>query len=244
MSARAKDMRPIGDVLAHLGIPDWRKGSDEYWQKHDAAIRDDAVRSAAVEREKIQQERETELLAADFPPIAVEAARALRETRALEASRRFLGDRHRRLLVLSGGTGAGKTTAAAWIAMQLSRSATFVRAAKLEALGRWDADQRVRIENAQLLVLDDLGAEHIDAKSAFRSMLDEIVDTYYSDRRRRMVITTNLRARRESPRDPAGLAERYGERMLSRLREHGMLGDCGVEDLRRKTPTTTEPRDR
>ena len=61
-------------------------------------------------------------------------------------------------------------------------------------------------------MLDDLGAEYVDAKGSFLVDLDELIDTYYGDERP-LVITTNL--------TKDDFKARYGARIERRVRECG-----------------------
>jgi hypothetical protein len=67
----------------------------------------------------------------------------------------------------------------------------------------------------------------------FRSLLDEIVDMFYGNRRT-LVMTTNLRPVREATDKEDQFRERYGDRIWSRLGQVAMWGDCGTRDLRRE----------
>jgi hypothetical protein len=81
---------------------------------------------------------------------------------------------------------------------------------------------------ARLLVIDDLGAEYLDAKGFFASLFDELLDARYGGKLP-TVITTNL--------DAAGFATRYGVRIVDRIRESGRFINCGNTSLRgRATP--------
>ncbi len=150
------------------------------------------------------------------------------------------------MLVLAGGTGAGKTTVASWIALKGTDAMPgFIRASELEGRGRYDKDLRAWIPERTTLVIDDLGAELLDGKGVFRSLLDEIVDTLYSSKRR-LIITTNLRPkiddahREECKRDgrepEPQFRERYGDRVRSRVVQVGQWADCGNTDLREVAP--------
>lgn len=231
--SRTKAPVPLAAAIASAEIVNWSPDDDAYWNARDAEVA--ALRVADEDKAKRERDaiRAEALLIAEFPEVAVSHARAVEDTLAVDWSRKYLGS-PKRMLVLAGGVGSGKTTAATWIAMQLSNAAMFVRAAELEARGRYDQDLRRAIGAASLLVIDDLGAETLDGKGVFRGFFDEIADKFYSGSRRRIVITTNLRVRRDETNRAPQIAERYGERMLSRLREFGMLGDCGSEDLRRR----------
>lgn len=200
-----------------------------------------------------------------FPRWAVEGAlRATLDTDAMKHSRMFLdaavrarlaADQRRlgerdgdappepsRILVLAGGTGGGKTTAAAWIGLKgTDRMPGFIRASELERRGRYDKDLREWLPERTSLVIDDLGAEVLDGKGVFRSLLDEIVDDFYSSKRR-LIITTNLKGKIDDAhraecvaagRDPEPqFRERYGDRVRSRVIQIGQWAECGNTDLR------------
>lgn len=205
-----------------------------------------------------------------FPRWAVTSAQKLAlDTEALKHSRRFLhaaelerlaaermrfGERDRdeepvppaaTILVLAGGTGGGKTTAAAWIALKGNDPMPgFIRASELERRGRYDKDLRTWIPERTSLVIDDIGAEVLDGKGVFRSFLDEIVDDFYSSRRR-LILTTNLAPKitdayraecAKDGRDPEPqFRERYGDRVRSRIIQVGQWAECGNTDLREGT---------
>ena len=158
------------------------------------------------------------------PPVDVKPADRI-DTDAMKAARRFVeGDRT--ILVLLGGTGTGKTTAAAWAAYALNgRAPTFLRAVDLERAGRYDTELQKKVSAADVLVLDDLGVEFFDQKGNFASLVDAVVDEFYADRRR-LIVTSNLSA--------TDLLARYGQRVTSRLSEVGVIEACGSKDLRRK----------
>lgn len=114
-------------------------------------------------------------------------------------------------IVLAGDKGAGKTVAAAWHALNDPASAVwrFVRGAQLVRFSRFSDDWR-RVLEAPRLCIDDLGAEYADAKGSFISDLDELVDTFYADRRP-LIVTTNLGGDE--------FRVRYGARIADRLIE-------------------------
>jgi len=227
----------LEDVLP-ITVPTW---DDDFWVARDAEVaaeraREAQERTSASLRARAASLRET----AGFPARAVEGALEALETTALVAARKFVGS-DRSVAVLAGGVGAGKTTASAWIALYgRSGSPAFLRAAELEARGRYDKDLRTWLRGKTLLVIDDLGAEMLDGRGNFQALLDEIIDSFYGDRKK-IVITTNLIARSNDKKNPQFI-ERYGERIASRLYEVGTWADCGVTDLRRnplKATTTT-----
>lgn len=123
----------------------------------------------------------------------------------------------KRLLVLTGAPGTGKTLAAArWLvrhaggryvlASEFSRAMCQAEWSK-RANDLYDARERFRLASA--LVIDDAGENETPEKSAH---LAELMRTRY-DERRATVVTTNLGNK--------DFAERYGERVMTRLAEHG-----------------------
>jgi DNA replication protein DnaC len=81
---------------------------------------------------------------------------------------------------------------------------------------------------AQRLVIDDLGAEYLDAKGFFGSLFDELIDARYAAKLP-TIITSNL--------DAAAFASRYGLRVVDRILEGGRFVGCGNVSLRGKAST-------
>ena len=189
--------------------------------------RQEQARRKRQEQKRRQQWAAWGVPSKDIPRIVdknFERTRALAEISAFE-EQRFA------LLVLSGPVGCGKTTAAAQWLTRARRRATFVKleprmflpVAQCARLNRFDDNAMVLVERARALVLDDLGAEYLDDKGAFTSLLDSIIDARY----RHLlptVITTNLRA--------AEFKARYGERTIDRLRERGEFIELKGASLR------------
>jgi DNA replication protein DnaC len=167
-------------------------------------------------------------------------------TASMVAARSFLQEakrsRERKILVLAGPPGVGKTTAAAWLLAQgaprpymladvpacrdprLGSSwphdlhPRFVPAGEL-AGQLWPADYRdtktpALLRSCSMLALDDLGMEVLGDKSSgeLAQRLDALLDARY---RQNVwtVITTNL--------TDVEFKDRYGERIVSRLLEVG-----------------------
>jgi hypothetical protein len=114
-------------------------------------------------------------------------------------------------LALSGGTGCGKSVAAAW--MVADCGGMWVRAERLVrvfAASFGDQfEEQEQIRDCAFLVLDDIGSE-LDA-ARMTSVLIELLDSRKS-RRQATLLTTNL--------GRPQFKDRYGnERLLSRLHE-------------------------
>jgi DNA replication protein DnaC len=209
--------------------------SEEWWERRDRDVAEQRA-LAAVEQERARMKKRAGELVdhGGFPELFVTAAqRELRETEAMRFARMFV-HLPRKILVLAGGVGAGKTTAAAWIGLKSEDpNPAFVRVNELERRGRYDQKLDDWLRDKTSLVIDDVGAEYLDGKGAFRSLMDEVVDTFYS-RRRVLIMTTNLRPRRKGEDEQEQFLERYGERVWSRLNQLGVWGDCGTKDLRKE----------
>lgn len=131
------------------------------------------------------------------------------------------------LIVLSGGVGTGKTTATSWWGCRRHvafRRTTFITAAELARSSRY-GEEREKLLSADALVIDDLGAEYLDAKGNFLTDFDELIDRFYSDRRP-LVLTTNIafpspEARGKAKGTEQTFADRYGNRAVDRLRQAG-----------------------
>lgn len=132
-------------------------------------------------------------------------------------------------LVLAGGTGAGKTTGAAWLAWRHGGARPgFVRSTELAAAGLYSRELHEWLGDRTLLVVDDLGTEFADRAGAWQSILDGLVDRAYSERQR-IVFTTNVAVRGQGPT----LADRIGPRVWSRWCEDSQITEVGNVDLRR-----------
>jgi DNA replication protein DnaC len=152
-------------------------------------------------------------------------------TDALEAVGRFLaGTEAKTILVLAGGPGVGKTVAAGWGAA--FHGGYFAKAIDLVRIGMFpreaeDARLVRELRSARLIVLDDLGAEPLDAKGYGIAAITDLVDRRY-DGARKTIVTTNL------PLDE--FRERYGTgsgvRLWERVREVGRFVELQGESRR------------
>ncbi len=138
----------------------------------------------------------------------------LAERPALSCARALMASGpSRRIMVLSGRGGEGKTTAAAWFAAQGAYS-RFVRATELARM-EFEPQRTEKIgalETVIRMVIDDLGTESLDPQGRVAALVDGLVDARYASQLRTL-ITTNL------PR--AEFRERYGARIWRRIQEAG-----------------------
>ena len=217
---RRKSLGELAGQVIELRTP---RLSDEEWAARAEAARAEEERRAAQLEAGIAERRRARLEEAGIPAKDLALLADLRETDALATARAWLaGDRA--ILVLAGGKGVGKTTAASWIASQ-SPGASFLDAWRLMRVDTYDEATMSRLERCPLLVLDDMGGEYADAKGKLASLVDGLVNARYADMRR-TVVTTNLPA--------AQFKARYGERVADRIREVGVFVELKGESLRGK----------
>jgi DNA replication protein DnaC len=216
----------------------------------DADCDDDARNQEALERMRLEQRaarvasrRARHIACLDAPLSAADRQaltdRTLDDTPALAIVRGWAAaastERGKRVLVLLGAPGAGKTIAACWLLSQHGRS----RYTKIRDLCRlfradWGDDRKAyeALVNAPTLVVDELGTER-DAMLA-SAALQELID----ERQKPGVLTLlvgNL-TREEflggySPETPS--AGRYDPRTYDRLRAVGVLRQLSGLSLRR-----------
>lgn len=128
-------------------------------------------------------------------------------------------------LLIIGGVGAGKTTAAAWIVAGEVANAVWLPARTVDDMEAWKVVSH-HAKTAQLLVIDDIGTERDSESGWGRDTLGSLW-TDRLDRAQRTVVTTNLSGHE--------LVKRYGERLRSRLQLRPLVGviDAKKVDLRK-----------
>jgi hypothetical protein len=155
---------------------------------------------------------------------------ALLDTHAMQVARAWLASDAWGVLLL-GGVGRGKSMAAAWLWLRLRhldlldadaahrsrRGVLWLRARALQNLS-WDERATVlrRCGSAYGLVVDELGGEDERTGQALGDVLEARGDSL-----RRTVMTTNL--------DGKGFLDRYGDRLVSRLRSGGVSSRGGAQ---------------
>jgi DNA replication protein DnaC len=167
------------------------------------------------------------------PPRCVDAARHPQDLPSFVAAKNWLLEPESWCLMLLGGHGTGKTTAATWAAHQNLMRGTHVKWVRCSALVDaplfgFEAElYRQQCRAASLLVLDDI-AEGTRAKDSkvFLGWLDDVLDARWGSRKR-TIITGN--------QTPAECIEFIGQRLADRLND-GSIHDCGEGSLRGKTP--------
>lgn len=199
-------------------------------ERHEAAQEDSAGRSERAVRDLRRRERACAAAhgrITDAVRVQILHGEPLPTTKAVEAVDAWRGGK-KPILVISGGTGCGKTVSTVLAMAACSERVQFVRAIRIGAhFERWGSDRDDKIPaldmDCGLLVVDDLGQELVEDRRTMPA-LEEIVD-YRQSLRTRTIFTTNL--------TPAQIKERYSERFRSRLTQNAELAQVEGSDLRR-----------
>lgn len=148
------------------------------------------------------------------------------------------------ILVLSGGTGAGKSIAAAWGFAWMShrapispmgqrRSPAWFDAPGIAALAAWrEPETWAAFDSASLVVIDDVGTE--DKPGAMAAVLERLCNVSSA----RAILTTNLSPVRQTHQEGETFFERYGHRLQSRIVGTGRWEVCPEDDMRIASPET------
>ena len=243
---------PIAERRAHsaewdawTASPEGQAEARAYQERRQAAFEAKRLELAEQMFRGTEYSRHCERL--DLPARAVDVVLSghMDDTPAVTAARGCTD-----ILVLSGGVGTSKTVAgtarvheyifdpANWNTYDADRYETeprfraelpvWISASELARVDHFSTLAVDRFKDAPLLVIDDLFSEYLDAKGFLQSLLDEIVDARYAGKLP-TIITTNCNA--------AGFAERYGKRIIDRLREGGRFFACGATSLRGRAST-------
>ena len=151
----------------------------------------------------------------------------MRMTGALKVTDGWPANGEGKTLLLLGDAGCGKTWAAGAVLAQ--SGGVFLRAADLSRPMPDDVRRRT-LYHGGVVVVDDLGTEHLGESQYALSVVDELV-TARHDAGRATLLTSNLAADcdRQTVRCGRCVRDRYGERLWSRAR----VVEVGGEDLRR-----------
>jgi hypothetical protein len=191
----------------------------EQFKREDAARQREEAARQREDRRKYMTRRIADL--EDMGAPAERLVRRLARVHGTEPMAALARVGHDRVIVLAGGVGIGKTTAALHWLVHAPGRPWFARAPQWAATSLWTRYW----EQAAVAVLDDLGTEDMDPR--FLSRLDDLV-SHFHGRCRGLVITTNMTG-------PAFKA-RYGERVESRIREAGAFIEMHGGDMRSPRP--------
>lgn len=218
-------------------------------EKDPPAIYGEAARRAHEESE--ERSLESHLVKCGVPSSLASASAAGKVADgprypAVEALRDWTTRPGAVFLLLAGGAGSGKTTAAVE-ALRLARSpfygydsggtvfyswqydarkGMFLSAVDLDEHAPWTPEGErmwTRAKKVRLLVVDDLGTETQTEKGPFLASFQELMRKRHADELQ-TVFTTNL--------DGATFKARYGARVLGRITERGIAFNAGNESKR------------
>lgn len=159
--------------------------------------------------------------------------RHLKNTTALSAALEFESDVNRWCLFLTGTRGAGKTLAAEWLIYRFISADPyrcirlpflFTPMALLPALE--DPSLLKHLQQAPILVIDDLGVEPYDRGRRFAGLLFEVVNARWRGGRR-TAMTSNL--------SPSWFRKRYSASLGERLAQDSTWVVCLTSSLREGT---------
>jgi DNA replication protein DnaC len=219
----SNEVKSVASLLSIVPFgSDW---TDEQWAEHDAEVERKRLESDKGAAKRAHEAKRSDAMSAGFPRRAIEAADACDETAAAIVRVRDWRHVDENVLVLSGSPGCGKTVAATWWALRHAWMPVFLRSTAFAASSRFDTEKRDEWLKAQALVLDDLGTEYADTKGNFLTDLDELIDTYYGNKKP-LLITTNCTAEE--------FKKRYGARIVDRLRECGTWYSVAASSMRRR----------
>lgn len=158
----------------------------------------------------------------------------LDSTKALDRVQAWWAQRHDKgatfVLVLVGGTGVGKTVAAAWALRESGIESSYVKASHLASLHRVAFSEMQRewdglVRRSPLLVIDELGAGERNDDRA-RAALHDAIDERQG---RPTLIISNV--------DGRELAEYLDARTIDRLRGRGVMVAVNGPSMRGQTMT-------
>lgn len=159
-----------------------------------------------------------------------------RETTAITCAREFLAEARGgqiKICVLTGTRGVGKTVAAGWMmvtarpdlggkAWPTERHPVMIAASKIATWGSYGMyAEREQLARCRVLVIDELGIE--DDTRGFGPYINELLNQR-AGAAGYTAITCNL--------DPTEMAQRYGARVMDRLRARGAWFEIDHASLR------------
>lgn len=199
---------------AILAACDWRESPGcprriVAWEQEQSATR----LRARLESAKIP----VGLLTVVLAPTETESVRIVREWLASKLT----------TLVISGGVGIGKSTAAAIAIGLTAGSALYLHATGFDSIKLLDGPDGERIYQTQLLVLDDAGLEHASASGWAANKIQGLLCARH-DGGLRTIVTCNLSGDR--------FFESYGERVKDRIAGSGQFVRAKGQSLRVRKP--------
>lgn len=203
---------------------------DRELERHEAELVAE-LEADRQDQRKGNLERERALRLPDADVAGLVSGNLLETVSLSVAQEWFTNPARKPCLVLAGGTGCGKSLAAAWALAEIGgvwMGAPRVERVFAASFGESYAEQE-RARNAALLVVDDAGTE--DSPQRFERALIELLDAR-NNRRYRTILTTNLAKHHTDPKK--SFVGRYpSDRLRSRMQSLSQWSTSGGPDLRR-----------
>lgn len=203
----------------------------------DPLIEEREAMEAEVERRQRARAKHERVMAvlADCPRIRAALEKGLDDSPAYDVVRDWYASKSWCLLLL-GGVGCGKSTAAGWFVVTAAKKGAvsmWVRAVEASRMSAFGAEAEARFRawrEADCLVLDDLGTELMTP--TWQQALDDILDYRYQHSLETM-LPTNLSADE--------FKTRYGERISDRIRHEGTIHSLAAPSMRTRSPRKDAP---
>ena len=233
---RSRDSRPVTGVPSDSFGPNMARLIREY-----SSPQKRAEGHAAIDRARERHEREIDRKANRLAVLSsgigltdgdvhlLEQGGPFESTKAMQGARVWVNSSPRTpILALAGGTGAGKTLAAHWAALQSGlrfKAIESIEATRL-ASARFgpDREEWQRLIRVPLLLVDDLGTAGDDERE--RTMWLEVMNV----RSRMATLVTTNKSGREGYAD--SMDRLIGPRGWSRMYQRATWVACGGNDLR------------
>ena len=224
-----------GNAAAVVKLSDWNAAHPEAVALDAQITAVDEALAALAKGRQSAMDRDAALACLDeCPRIRATVAAGVDRTEAVMVLEEFATSNAWCLLLL-GGVGCGKSTAVGEFLFKEQlrvgpRKSTMQRALwvccdEISRLSRFgpEADERFeRLRKARALVLDDLGTEV--SQPGWEQDLSSVMNARYQHSAR-TIITSNLPVEE--------FKRRYGERLVDRIRENGLVRQLGGESMRR-----------
>lgn len=205
----------------------------EEWLKvnHELSLERErkALAAMAAAMKTAEAEFEADAVKAKIPVRVLDTLRAAQGDASIlvtPAISELVQEWNKRLLVLAGHVGVGKSVAAGLWLLASERPWMWISAGALSRGYAYDQKAFSELATVPSLVIDDIGLEWMDTKERYLGVLEEIVTERHGNKLGTL-ITTNI-VEVEVFRD------RYQKRIADRIREDGRFVLCPGVSLRRR----------
>lgn len=197
--------------------------SQKQWDAHDAQVNALQAREAHDAHQATVTRNRAIILAQDAPHDCVDPEGGVRDTAAIVQLAHAMATPGKRMVVVAGGTGCGKTTAAVQWLLPCQGKPLFIPAPSLVQRARPKPWQSPIWERATAIVLDDVGTEKERDRERFLEVFGELL-THVHAKHKRMVLTANMAMNT--------FQARYKRRIESRFRQGGVWISLTGGDMR------------